>query len=344
VQYELRQQVIEPSRPTFTHLINRYGARPATRYEEGSVGIQPTENFHYRPLWDPAHEIYDETYSALRLTDPYEFTDPRQYYYTPYVSNRAALHEAFGKTLDYVADRQLLDKMPEDWRRVVAEVLLPLRYYESGAQLLLVNGARFAYGTTVEQCLSYAAFDRVGNAQLISRIGIAFGGNTDLALAPTKGAWMDADYLQGLRRLVEELLVEPDWAAAMVAVDLTDQLLYPLLTRRLDEAALLSGAGAYSLLTQYLATWYADNRKWVDALTAAWLADKNHGEANRETLRQITARYLPRAIDAVVTLARGIDERAAGTDAAASVAATAAELTQRLAAAGLTDDPAPGTE
>jgi phenol hydroxylase P1 protein len=344
VQYELRQQVIEPSRPTFTHLINRYGARPATRYEEGSVGIQPTENFHYRPLWDPAHEIYDETYSALRLTDPYEFTDPRQYYYTPYVSNRAALHEAFGKTLDYVADRQLLDKMPEDWRRVVAEVLLPLRYYESGAQLLLVNGARFAYGTTVEQCLSYAAFDRVGNAQLISRIGIAFGGNTDSALAPTKGAWMDADYLQGLRRLVEELLVEPDWAAAMVAVDLTDQLLYPLLTRRLDEAALLSGAGAYSLLTQYLATWYADNRKWVDALTAAWLADKNHGEANRETLRQITARYLPRAIDAVVTLARGIDERAAGTDAAASVAATAAELTQRLAAAGLTDDPAPGTE
>ena len=150
---------------------------------------------------------------SLRLTDP------RQYYYTPYVSNRAALHEAFGKTLDYVVDRQLLDRLPGDWRAVVADVLLPLRFYESGAQLLLVNGARFAYGTTVEQCLSYAAFDRIGNAQLISRIGIAFGGNTDSALALTKPAWLDADYLQGLRRLVEELLVEPDWAAAMVAVD-----------------------------------------------------------------------------------------------------------------------------
>jgi phenol hydroxylase P1 protein len=41
-----------------------------------------------------------------------------------------------------------------------------------------VNGARFACGTIVEQCRSSAAFDRIGDARLISRIGIAFGGNT----------------------------------------------------------------------------------------------------------------------------------------------------------------------
>lgn len=337
MQYELRQQVIEPLRPTFTPLIKRYGNRPATRYEEGSVDIQPIENFHYRPLWDPAHEIYDETYSVLRLTDPYSFTDPRQYYYTPYVTHRAALHEAFGKTLDYVAGRQLLDRLPADWRAVVADVLLPLRFYESGAQLLLVNGARFAYGTTVEQCLSYAAFDRIGNAQLISRIGIAFGGNTDTALAPTKQAWLGAGHLQGLRRLVEELLIEPDWAAAMIAVDLTDQLLYPLLTGHLDEAALLSGAGAYSLVTQHLATWFADNRKWVDALVAAWLADDGHGAANRQALREMTGRYLPRAAEAVTAFAAGIDERISA-DAVTAVTAAAADLTGRLAQDGLVHD------
>jgi len=69
VQYELRTQVIEAKRKTFTNLVDRYGDRPATRYEEGSIDIQATTNFHYRPLWDPGHEIYDETYSALRLTD-----------------------------------------------------------------------------------------------------------------------------------------------------------------------------------------------------------------------------------------------------------------------------------
>jgi len=47
VQYELRTQVIEPPRKTFTHLVRRYGDRPASRYEEGSVDIQAKENFHY---------------------------------------------------------------------------------------------------------------------------------------------------------------------------------------------------------------------------------------------------------------------------------------------------------
>ena len=94
MQYELRTQVIEPPRKTFTHLVNRYGDRPASRYEEGSIDIQPKENFHYRPLWDPEHELYDETYSDFRLTDPYSFTDPRQYYYAPYVTSRAAMADA----------------------------------------------------------------------------------------------------------------------------------------------------------------------------------------------------------------------------------------------------------
>jgi phenol hydroxylase P1 protein len=36
--------------------------------------------------------------------------------------------------LDYVVDRELLPKLPYDWRKLIGEVLLPLRYYESGAQ------------------------------------------------------------------------------------------------------------------------------------------------------------------------------------------------------------------
>ena len=69
MQYELRTLVIEPRRKTFTNLAERYGDRPASRYEEGSVEIQATANFHYRPLWDPQHELYDPRWSALRLTD-----------------------------------------------------------------------------------------------------------------------------------------------------------------------------------------------------------------------------------------------------------------------------------
>ena len=53
MEYELRQQVIEPRRKTFQNLVDRYGDKPASRYLEASIDIQPTENFHYRPLWEP---------------------------------------------------------------------------------------------------------------------------------------------------------------------------------------------------------------------------------------------------------------------------------------------------
>ena len=37
MQYELKTQVIEPQRQTFTHIAKRYGDKPASRYLEGSI-------------------------------------------------------------------------------------------------------------------------------------------------------------------------------------------------------------------------------------------------------------------------------------------------------------------
>ena len=112
MQYELKYKVIEPKRHTYQNIIDRFGDQPASRYQEATLDIEPRENFHYRPTWDAERELYDERYSALRLTDPYTFADPRQYYYTPYVTNRAGFHDEFGKTLGYLESRDLLAKIP----------------------------------------------------------------------------------------------------------------------------------------------------------------------------------------------------------------------------------------
>lgn len=334
MQFELRQQVIEPLRQTFTPLVKRYGDRPATRYEEGSIGIQSTEHFHYRPLWDPQHDIYDADYSALKLSDPDAYTDPRQFYYTPYVVNRASLHEAFGRNLSYVVDRDLLTKMPQAWQDLVTKTVLPLRYYESGAQLLNVEGGRFAYGTTLEQVFTYASFDRIGNAQILSRIGIALGENSDAVLALTKPAWLDDASLQGLRRLIEELLVEPDWALSNIGLDLADRLIFPLLTTHLDEAALLGGAGAYSLLIQQLGVWWKDQRKWLDALISAWITDPEHGKSNVEQLSTLAAQRLPQVTAAVIELAQAMDS-IADVGAEKFVAITAESVKESLHTSGI---------
>lgn len=334
MQYELRQQVIEPVRQTFTPLVKRYGERPATRYEEGSVGIQSTEHFHYRPLWDPQHDIYDADYSALKLSDPDAYTDPRQFYYTPYVVNRAALHEGFGRNLSYVVDRELLTKMAQPWQDLIAKTVLPLRYYESGAQLINVEGGRFAYGTTIEQVFTYASFDRIGNAQILSRIGIALGENSDSVLVTSKPAWLDSAGLQGLRRLIEELLVEPDWGLSNFGLDLCDRLIFPLLTAHLDEAALLGGAGVYSLLIQQLGAWWTDQRKWLNPLISAWVNDPEHGAANVEALQATVASRLPQATAAVIDLAQEMDA-IADVGAEKFVASTADAVNDTLRANGI---------
>lgn len=333
MQYELRTQVVEPRRKTFQHLVDRYGDRPASRYEEGSIAVQPRENFHYRPLWAPEHEIYDESWSRLRLTDPDAFTDPRQYYYAPYVTARAHLHEAVTATLDYLGRRDILDRLPDGWKAILAELVIPLRHYESGAQMISTYGCRFAYGSTVEQCLSFAAFDRVGIAQLLSRVGIALDGGSDSILVAAKRSWMTAPALQPLRRLVEELLVEPDWAVATLGLDLADRLLHGLLYRHLDEAALLGGAGGYSLLAQHLSTWFADQRRWLDALYKAWVADPGYGSANAAALAGAADRLLPQALAAVQEIAAAADAQVPA-GCAAAVAAAGTEL--RAAFADLT--------
>ena len=335
MQYELRTQVIEPIRKTFTHLVERYGDRPASRYEEGTIGLQATEHFHYRPLWAPDKELYDPAYSRLVLTDPYSFTDPRQLYYAPYVTARSQLHEAFGKTLDYLESHNLLARLPEAWQQLLTGLVLPLRHYESGGQMISSNACRFAYGTTIAQCAGYAAFDRVGNAQILSRIGLALGGGTTDALTEAKAAWMDAPALQGLRRYVEEAMVAGDWGVEMVALDLADQLLYAVLYRHLDEVALLGGAGSYSLLAQHLAGWFADQRRWVDALYKAWAADPETGAANVEHLGSVAAEWLPKAQAAVGQLAAAIDELVPDAGAVGAVDAAAASVTASLAALGV---------
>lgn len=335
MQYELRQQVVEPKRQAFQYLIDRFGDRPASRYEEGTVDVQATENFHYRPLWAPDHELYDHDYSVLKLTDPYSFMDPRQLYYAPYVSTRAVTADAFNQTLAYLTERNLLERLPDAWRAAIVSLVLPLRHYESGAELLSCDGARFAYGTSVEQCCTYAAFDRIGNAQQLSTLGIALGGGTDAELATAKRAWLEDAPLQGLRRYVEELLVQRDWGVSLIGLELVDAMLYPVLYRHLDEVALLQGAGAWSLLAQHWAKWYeTEQQRWLKALVKAWLADPAHGGHNAEALAGIVAAWQPKATGAVRALAEALDATLPDAGCAAYLASHGGAVTSTLADVG----------
>lgn len=335
MSYELRTNVIEPQRNTFNHLVERFGDRPATRYQEASFDVQATENFHYRPTWDPDREIYDPNYTALKLTDPYSYTDPRQFFYTPYVADAAARYESFAQTLAYIEQRRLLDKLPDAWHVVLRDYLLPLRHYESGAQLVCINACRFAYGTTIEQAASFAAFDRIGNAQQLSLVGLALASGAADTLTEAKKDWLYAEHLQGIRRILEELLVEGDWAAGLIGLDITDSLLYPLLFEHLDEQALSHGGSAYSLVARHFADWFAGHRKWLGALVRSWVNDPQYGPDNAKALADIADRWYPRARAAVDGFAHALAESTGSVDVVHAATRGAAELAAELKQAGI---------
>jgi phenol hydroxylase P1 protein len=333
--YELRTNTIEPRRASYDPLVERFGDKPASRYQEGTYGMQPMENFHYRPFWDPEHEIYDPDFSAVKLADPYSYSDPRQYYYNTWVSARAADYDAFGRTLKYLEDRLMFDGLPEDWHSVVVRCLLPLRHYEAGGQLISINACRFAWGTSISQAASYAAFDRIGNAQLLSMIGLAVGGGGAAKLHEAKELWLHDVQLQGLRQLIEEALVEKDWVSGMLALELADAQIYPLMYRHLDERSIYEGAGAYSLLAQHFATWYTDQQKWVTPLLKAWVNDPEHGHANAATLGEMVQHWLPQASAAVGKLASNIEQHLNKDGASSAADKYRVEVTKRYAQLGI---------
>jgi phenol/toluene 2-monooxygenase (NADH) P1/A1 len=333
--YELRTQSIEPLRNGNQLLLDRFGDKPHTRYQEATFEFQQTENFHYRPLWDPDHEIYDPDYSVLKLTDPYAYTDPRQYYYHPYVDARRDLYESFAKDLKYIEDRNLFDRLPENWRGMVVNTLLPLRHYEGAAQMISVNACRFAWGSTVSTPMQFAALDRLGNAQMLSMIGLAMGGGSGDKLADAKRNWLESPYLQPLRQLVEEALIAPDWADGLLALELVDAQLYPLLYQHCEDRALLHGAMGYSLVAQHFSRWYTDQQKWLTPLVKAWVGDPQYRDANRKALGAIVDRWYPQAQAAVRSLAEDIESNFRSTSIMSAATRYASELAVNLEKIGI---------
>ena len=63
---DLQAREITPLRHTYAHVARHIGGdKTASRYQEATMGAQPSTNFHYRPTWDPQHELFDTSRSAV---------------------------------------------------------------------------------------------------------------------------------------------------------------------------------------------------------------------------------------------------------------------------------------
>ncbi len=297
---DLRTVSIQPLRQTFDAVAARIGSdRPASRYQEATLDVQSTANFHYRPLWDQEHEIYDASRTGVVMKDWDAFKDPRQFYYGTYTLARARMQETAEGDFDFVEERGLADSYPEAAKQRALSVLLPLRHAEWGANMNNASMCAYGYGASITQPCMFNAMDHLGMAQYLTRAGLLLGDVAGLDTA--KQAWLTAEAWQGLRHYIEDTFVLEDWFEVFVAQNLVlNGLLYPLVYQHIDRALSAQAGPVLSMLTRFQHEWYAETSKWINATLKIAVAESPE---NQQRIANWTRIWRDRAMGALAPVA-----------------------------------------
>jgi phenol hydroxylase P1 protein len=310
---DLQAREITPLRNTFAHVARYIGTeKAASRYQEATLGAQPSANFQYRPTWDPEHELFDASRSAVQLADWYVLKDPRQFYYANWTMTRARQQDAVESNFQFVESRGMLPMMTDALREKVLQVLVPLRHAAWGANMNNASIAAYGWGTAFTAPAMFHAMDNLGVAQYLTRLGLAMA--EPEALEVGKQAWLNDPHWQGLRRYVEDTLVLQDPFEMFIAQNLAlDGLLYPLIyTQFVDDHIALQGGTAVAMLTNFMPEWFDESSRWIDAVTKVAATES---DANRTLIARWVAEWSDRAQAALAPVA----ELALSKDGAAAL-------------------------
>jgi len=295
---------LEPKRNTFAHVARRLGAdKPASRYQEATLDVQATENFHYKPLWEPEYWHYDTRKTAVVMADWYKPLDPRQFYYSTYNIARANMNQAAEKNFAFVDERGLLTKASAQAQAAIRRGLLPVRHLHWGSNMNMAEMTQRGYGTAVTAPCIFSAGDHLGMAQIVSRIGLALDGQTGTCLAAAKQGWMSNPAWQGVRKLIEDTLVQRDWFELFTAQVLgVNEVVLKLVYGALEQAFPESGL-SLAMLTGFMSDWAADETRWSDAVLKSVAAES---EANKRLVSGWAEQWIARAVTAAEPLSAGL--------------------------------------
>ena len=276
---------IEPKRHTFNHVAKRLGEdRPASRYEEAMYDAQPTENFHYRPQWEPEFEIYDKNRTEIKMNDWYDLLDPRKFHYMSYVSTRATQNAANDQSFEFIDKRGLVNFIKKDNLEKVFDFLTPLRHYEYGGNMNNLTIVDRVYGTAMASACLFHAEDRLGMAQHITKIILLLGNNDVKKLDAGKDAWLNDPKWQGLRKAVEDSLVVKDPIRLFVKQNIVfDSFVIPLMINEFSKYMAEHEEMVLPMLSEFITSWYEETAKWLNNIIKIMALESTE---NKELLTQ----------------------------------------------------------
>lgn len=326
---DLHTREIKALRNTFAHTAEYVGNdKPASRYQEATLGTQPTDNFHYRPTWDPAYEIFDASRSAIKLADWNALRDPRQYYYATWTMARARQQDAIEASYEFVESRKLVSKMSDAVRDKTCQVLMPLRHVAWGGNMNNSSISAYGYGTPFTAPAMFHAMDQLGAAQFITRLGLAL--EEPGVLQAGKNDWLKEPRWQALRHYVEDTLVLKDPFELFIAQNYAlDGQLYPLMFGIfVDDHIVPQGGTAVAMLTAFMPEWHNESARWIDAVLKVAAAESAE---NKQRIADWVQAWADRAQKALAPIA----EMAMGAEGAQALQEARAGLDLRGKKAGI---------
>ncbi len=316
---QIKTMDYEPKRQTFGHVARRLGGdKPATRYQEATLDVQATANFHYKPLWEPQYWQYDLAKTAVKMEDWYKPLDPRQYYYATYNIARANMNQAVERSFAFVEERGLIEKCSAEARSAIEHGLLPLRHLHWGANMNMTEICQRGYGTAITAPCIFSAGDHLGMAQIVSRVGLVLDGQTGVSLDMAKETWLNNPAWQGVRKLIEDTFVERDWFELYVAQTLAVNGVVLDLVYKHADAAWRDAGVTVAMLTEFMTDWRAEESRWSDSVIKTVAAESAE---NKALISQWAKRWIDRAVEAAKPLSASLlGDNGAAAEAAGEAA------------------------
>jgi phenol hydroxylase P1 protein len=303
---EIKSIQIKAKRETFGHVARRIGeGKIASRYEEATYDLQPTVNFHYLPTYNSKFELYDERKTSIKMSDWYKILDPRQFHYSSYVAARAKQQESTTQNFAYIDKKNLVDSIPASLKEEFFQNILPLRHYEWGANMNNLQLVSEGYGASFTAAAMFQAEDRIGTAQLLTKIALLLSENEVEILETAKNNWLNNASWQGLRKLTEDSFVIEDWFELHLLQNvIADAFVYELFFNHYEkELVKQPQAGTYLMLTGFFSDWSEETNKWIDSTVKVVSSES---EENKKILENWAAKYIEVAQNAILPLAKNL--------------------------------------
>ncbi len=218
------------------------------------------------------------------MNDWYDLLDPRKFHYMSYVSTRANQNAANEQSFDFIDKRGLVDFIKKENLQKVFDFLTPLRHYEYGANMNNLTIVDRVYGTAMMSASMFHAEDRLGMAQHITKIILLLSNNDVTKLDEGKEAWLDDSKWQGLRKAVEDSLVEKDPIRLFVKQNIVfDGFIIPLMINEFSKYMANHEEMVLPMLSEFITSWYEETAKWLNSVIKVMALESDE---NKELLSQ----------------------------------------------------------